>query len=122
MSGQEYESLLRDLAPRVLGSVVRRFDDFAAAEDAVQEALLAAAAQWPREGLPDNPRGWLIQVAMRRMTDQIRADVARRRREFAIVGPVPIDERIDPSPRPGEDVEQDDTLLLLFMCCHPSLS
>ena len=67
------EHLLRELAPQVLGAVVRRFGDFAAAEDAVQEALLAAAAQWPRDGVPDNPRGWLIQVAARRMTDHVRA-------------------------------------------------
>ena len=75
------EHLLRELAPQVLGAVVRRFGDFAAAEDAVQEALLAAALQWPREGLPDNPRGWLIQVAARRMTDHVRSEIARRRRE-----------------------------------------
>ena len=75
------EHLLRDLAPQVLGAVVRRFGDFAAAEDAVQEALLAAALQWPRDGVPDNPRGWLIQVAARRMTDQVRSELARRRRE-----------------------------------------
>jgi len=75
------EDLLRDLAPQVLGAVVRRFREFAAAEDAVQEALLAAAVQWPCEGVPDNPRGWLIQVAIRRMTDHIRSESARRRRE-----------------------------------------
>ena len=73
-----HENLLRDLAPQVLGAVIRRFRDFAAAEDAVQEALLAAALQWPREGLPDNPRGWLIQVAARRMTDHVRSESARR--------------------------------------------
>ena len=75
------EHLLRELAPQVLGAVIRRFRDFAAAEDAVQEALLAAAVQWPREGVPDNPRAWLIQVASRRMTDHVRSEVARRRRE-----------------------------------------
>ena len=63
------EHLLRELAPQVLGAIVRRFGDFAAAEDAVQEALLAARVQWPAQGVPDNPRGWLIQVAARRMTD-----------------------------------------------------
>ena len=77
------EHLLRDLAPQVLGAVMRRFRDFAAAEDAVQEALVAPATQWPREGLPDNPRWWLIQVASRRMTDHVRSEVARRRRETA---------------------------------------
>ena len=76
-----FEYLLRELAPQVLGSVIRRFRDFAAAEDAVQEAMLAAAMQWPREGVPENPRGWLIQVAARRMTDYLRSEGARRRRE-----------------------------------------
>src|SRR5690242_6205404 len=75
------ESLLRELAPQVLGAVLRRYRDFPAAEDAVQEALLAAAVEWPRAGRPDNPRAWLIQVAYRRLTDQHRSDQARRRRE-----------------------------------------
>ena len=75
------ERLSRELTPQVLGAVVRRFGDFAAAEDAVQESLLAAAIEWPREGLPDNPRAWLTQVASRRMVDQIRSESARRRRE-----------------------------------------
>ena len=79
------DNLLRELAPQVLGAVIRRYGDFAAAEDAVQEALLAAAMQWPHEGVPDNPRGWLIHVAARRMTDHIRAELARRRRETAVV-------------------------------------
>ena len=79
------EHLLRELAPQVLGAVIRRYGDFAAAEDAVQEALLAAAMQWPREGVPDSPRGWLIQVAARRMTDHIRSESARRRRETTVV-------------------------------------
>ena len=78
------EHLLRELAPQVLGAVIRRFRDFAASEDAVQEALIAAATQWPRDGLPDNPRGWLIQVASRRMTDHVRSEVARRRREAVV--------------------------------------
>src|SRR6185436_429097 len=92
------ENLLRELAPQVLGAVVRRFGDFAAAEDAVQEALLAAAMQWPEEGVPDNPRGWLIHVAARRMTDQIRADVARRRREGIVVMQAPPDQHVVPAP------------------------
>ena len=79
------EHLLRDLAPQVLGAVVRRFGDFSAAEDAVQEAMIAATVQWPVEGVPDNPRGWLIQVAARRMTDHLRAEMARRRRETVVV-------------------------------------
>lgn len=80
MSDQTGQHLLRDLAPQVLGAIVRRFSDFSAAEDAVQEALLAAATQWPAEGVPDNPRGWLVHVAARRMTEHVRAEIARRRR------------------------------------------
>jgi RNA polymerase sigma factor (sigma-70 family) len=113
------QDLLRELAPQVLGAVMRRFRDFAAAEDAVQEALLAASMQWPEEGMPDNPRGWLIQVAARRLTDQVRSDAARRRREQAILFQVPIDEQVAPA---RVEPEQDDTLMLLFMCCHPALT
>ena len=119
------ENLLRELALQVLGAVIRRFGDFSAAEDAVQEALLAAAMQWPIEGLPDNPRGWLIHVAARRMTDHVRADLARRRRETAVAMEVPAGSpslaHLESSfGAPGE--EQDDTLILLFMCCHPALT
>ena len=106
--------LLRELTPQVLGAVMRRFRDFHAAEDAVQEALLAASTQWPRDGVPDNPRGWLIQVAVRRMTDIVRSESARRRREELVTAPIFI-------PKPNVE-EYDDTLVLLFMCCHPSLS
>jgi RNA polymerase sigma factor (sigma-70 family) len=113
------EHLLRELAPQVLGAVVRRFGDFAAAEDAVQEALMAAAIQWPREGRPDNPRGWLIQVALRRMTDQVRADAARRRRETTVIEQADL---VVPSMDGEYITERDDTLILLFMCCHPSLT
>jgi len=113
------EQLWRELAPQVLGAVVRRFGEFAAAEDAVQEALVAAATQWPRDGLPDNPRGWLIQVASRRMTDQLRADLARRRRESLVAADV---DRVVPARSLEADPDQDDTLILLFMCCHPALS
>jgi RNA polymerase sigma factor (sigma-70 family) len=112
--------LLRELTPQVLGTVVRRFRDFAAAEDAVQEALLAAATQWPDHGLPDNPRAWLTQVAFRRMTDQIRSESARRRRE----GEMALEASRAPEATPTIDAaaEQDDTLVLLFMCCHPALT
>ncbi|HEY1306999.1 MAG TPA: RNA polymerase sigma factor [Vicinamibacterales bacterium] len=112
------EDLLRELTPQVLGAVVRRCGDFAAAEDAVQEALVAAATQWPKDGRPDNPRGWLIQVAVRRLTDHLRAESARRRRETLVMS------EIDPViPSPDDDaVEHDDTLILLFMCCHASLT
>jgi RNA polymerase sigma factor (sigma-70 family) len=107
------EDLLRELAPQVLGVLVRRFGDFDAAEDAVQEALLAAALHWPAEGLPDNPRGWLIQTAARRLTDQFRSERARRQREHVAAVREP----------PAPDVpDRDDTLVLLFMCCHPALT
>ncbi len=114
------ERLLRDLAPQVLGSVIRRYGDFSAAEDAVQEALIAASVQWPDEGLPDNPRGWLIQVASRRMTDHLRSDSARRRREAHALSQRTADEHA--APPPDADPERDDTLILLFMCCHPALT
>jgi RNA polymerase sigma factor (sigma-70 family) len=119
--GAGTERLLRELTPQVLGAVVRRFGDFAAAEDAVQEALLAAALQWPRQGLPDNPRGWLIQVARRRMTDHVRREQARRRRDTQVAASTP-----DQAPGPGlldpDNLAHDDTLVLLFMCCHPALT
>jgi RNA polymerase sigma factor (sigma-70 family) len=114
----EAEHLLRELTPQVLGAVVRRFSDFAAAEDAVQEALLAAAIQWPRDGRPENPRGWLIHVASRRMTDQVRADSARRRRETAAAEET---DTVMP-PIDAQHTERDDTLILLFMCCHAALT
>ena len=105
------EDLLRELAPRVLGAVVRRFGNFEDAEDAVQEALLAAAQRWPGDGLPDNPYGWLVTVSARRMSDQRRGELARRRRESLARADVP-----------AEVSEHDDSLLLLFMCCHPALT
>jgi RNA polymerase sigma factor (sigma-70 family) len=114
------ENLLRELAPQVLGAVVRRFGDFAAAEDAVQEALLAAALQWPGEGVPLNPRGWLIQVASRRMTDHVRAELARRRRETLVASQAPV--AFDAPAVPTDGLGEDDTLILLFMCCHPVLT
>ena len=116
------EGLLRDLAPQALGAVTRRHRDFAAAEDAVQEALLAAAVQWPEQGVPENPRGWLIHVASRRMTDAIRADLARRRRETDVVAEAMEAEPTMPSPDSDGVEAHDDSLLLLFMCCHPSLT
>jgi RNA polymerase sigma factor (sigma-70 family) len=115
------EHLLRELAPQVLGAVVRRYGDFGAAEDAVQEALTAAAFQWPRTGVPDNPRAWLIQVAARRVTDQIRSESARRRRETKIVLETPPEENVAPPPDEAP-LEEDDALVLLFMCSHPALT
>jgi RNA polymerase sigma factor (sigma-70 family) len=113
------EHLLRELAPQVLGAVVRRFRDFAAAEDAVQEALMAALSQWPREGIPENPRGWLIHVAIRRMTDQLRSEIARRQREASVAMDTETLAATDPI---ETDMDLEDTLILLFMCCHPVLT
>jgi RNA polymerase sigma factor (sigma-70 family) len=113
------EHLLRALAPQVLGAVVRRFRDFAAAEDAVQEAMLAAFTQWPQEGVPQNPRGWLIRVACRRMTDQVRSEIARRQRETEVAIDV---ETVAAAEDIEFDMHLDDTLILLFMCCHPALT
>ncbi len=113
------QGLLRELTPLVLGVLVRRYRDFAACEDAVQEALLAASRQWPASGLPENPRAWLIRVATRRLTDQVRAETARRMREELVVAFVPVEEQI--AVLAGGN-ERDDTLDLYFMCCHPALS
>jgi len=115
------EDLLRRLAPQVLGALVRRYGHFDSAEDAVQEALLAAATQWPADGVPDNPRGWLIRVAARRLTDLLRSEQARQRREDAVARQVLPGSRLAPAAdEPASD--GDDTLILLFLCCHPSLS
>jgi RNA polymerase sigma factor (sigma-70 family) len=115
------EDLLRELAPRVLAALTRRYGHFDLGEDAVQEALLAASAQWPGEGVPESPRGWLITVASRRLTDQLRSESARRRREAAAAATVPSDELLAP-PADADEPAKDDTLTLLFMCCHPALS
>jgi RNA polymerase sigma factor (sigma-70 family) len=116
---QGLERLLRDLAPQVLAALVRRHRDFAAAEDATQEALIAAATQWPRDGLPDHPRNWLIRVGQRRLIDGLRSEQSRRRlaesvAEVTETSVAPIDHEVAADP--------EDTLLLLFMCCHPSLT
>ena len=108
------EDLLRELAPQVLGSLVRRHGQFDACEDAVQEALLAATQQWPERGLPDEPRSWLATVASRRLVDNWRSESARQRREEAAAALEP--------PSPAQASDRDDTLALLFLCCHPSLS
>jgi RNA polymerase sigma factor (sigma-70 family) len=141
-SAFDLERLLREVAPQALGAVARRHRDFVAAEDAMQEALIAAATQWPREGVPDNPRGWLIHVASRRLTDQARSEMARRAREEAVAADTPrvvaqglamevslageVDRALGatgPGPRIGPRTDDaDDTLTLLFLCCHPSLS
>jgi len=113
------EHLLRELAPQALGPVARRFRDFSSAEDAVQEAMIAAFKQWPLQGVPENPRGWLIQVACRRMTDHMRSEVARRERETAVVAEA---ESLSTIIEVEADMDPDDTLILLFMCCHPALT
>jgi RNA polymerase sigma factor (sigma-70 family) len=110
----EIEGLLRELAPQVLGILVRRHGDFEICEDAVQEALLAATVQWPADGIPGNPTGWLITVASRRRLELWRSEVARRRRELTAAALAPP----DPEPAPAVD----DTLTLLLLCCHPSLT
>ena len=108
----EVEALLRELAPRVVGIVARRTRDFAAAEDAVQEAMVAAATRWAADGVPENPRGWLVTAAMRRFVDEVRSEVARRHREEEFVrGSVE-----------GEVVQHDDSLAVLLLCCHPALT
>ena len=110
----EVDDLLRELAPRVLAALVRRYGGFDTCEDAVQEALLAASVQWPADGVPANPTGWLVTVASRRRTELWRNESARRRREetAALLAP--------PDPEPAAEV--DDTLTLLLLCCHPSLT
>ena len=121
MVSVEVEDLLRRLTPQVLGAVVRRYGHFDLAEDATQEALLAAATQWPKEGLPHDPKAWLITVAARRLTDLLRAEQARHRREETVA-----QRALTEIEKPGADQDRpadgDDTLVLLFMCCHPSLS
>ncbi|HZC26201.1 MAG TPA: DUF6596 domain-containing protein [Actinopolymorphaceae bacterium] len=116
------EDLLRELTPQVLGALVRRYGQFDMCEDAVQEALLAAAVQWPDEGIPASPRGWLITVGSRRLTDQLRGEVARRRRETTAATMAPADELVTPAVDDGVPAARDDTLTLLFLCCHPALS
>jgi RNA polymerase sigma factor (sigma-70 family) len=111
---REVEGLLRALAPQVLGVLVRRHGQFDVCEDAVQEALLGAAQQWPADGIPDNPKGWLITAASRRWIEQYRSDTARRQREDKVVALTPT----PPDPVPA----QDDTLTLLALCCHESLT
>ncbi len=121
LSSAEIENLLRQLAPQVLGSLVRRYGNFDLAEDATQEALLAAAVQWSRDGAPKNPKAWLITAASRRLMDLLRSDQARRRREERVAQWAPT-EVWDPYGADQRPARGDDTLILLFMCCHPSLS
>ena len=112
MTAPAIEDLLRELTPQVLGALVRRHGQFEDCADAVQEAVLAAAVQWPAEGVPDNPRGWLVAVASRRLVDQVRSEHARRERESALAA----------ESLTAEVPDADDTLMLLFLCCHPTLT
>jgi len=119
---QSVEHLLREITPQVLGALTRRHRDFAAAEDAVQEALLDASMQWLREGVPENPGGWLYRVALRRLTDHVRSESARRRREEQIANELAEEEMQVPLIDEAFEPEQDDTLVLLFMCSHSALT
>jgi RNA polymerase sigma factor (sigma-70 family) len=116
------EHLLREITPQVLGALTRRHRDFAAAEDAVQEALIDASMQWPLEGVPENPGGWLYKIALRRLADHVRRDAARRRREELIANELANEELQVSAPDEEFEPEQDDALVLLFMCSHPSLT
>jgi RNA polymerase sigma factor (sigma-70 family) len=118
----EVEDLLRACAPQVLGALVRRYGRFDVCEDAVQEALLAAALQWPEQGTPENPRAWLAAVASRRVVDELRSERARERREATAVAQLPHDELVAQAAGEEEVADEDDTLTLLFLCAHPALS
>ncbi|MDP2270661.1 MAG: sigma factor-like helix-turn-helix DNA-binding protein [Archangium sp.] len=119
---RDVQLLLRELAPRVLSSLVRRYRDLGACEDAVQEALLAGSQQWQLAGLPDDPRAWLTSVAIRKVVDHVRAETARRLRESIVVSLVPPEEQLALAADEALAEARDDTLDLFFMCCHPSLT
>jgi RNA polymerase sigma factor (sigma-70 family) len=118
----DVEDLLRRLTPRVLAALVRHYENFEAAEDAVQEALLAAVTQWPESGVPDSPLGWLITAASRRLTDRIRSEQADKRRAAQVVSRTPPDELLAPAADSEGLASEDDTLTLLLLCCHPGLT
>src|SRR6185503_12201486 len=122
-SHSDTEDLLRELAPQVLGRLVSRYGRFDACEDATQEALLRAAQLWPEQGIPPQPRGWLITVASRLLIDEFRSDTSRRRREDALFAATPQAQLLAP-PADFDDTatDRDDSLTLLFLCCHPSLT
>jgi RNA polymerase sigma factor (sigma-70 family) len=122
MTSAGLEHVWRRCAPHVLAALVRRYGDFDAAEDAVQEAVLAAARQWPTDGMPDNPRGWLITVASRRLVDQWRAEQARTDREQLITRHTPPEASLAPAADTSVGGERDDSLTLLLLCCHPALT
>jgi RNA polymerase sigma factor (sigma-70 family) len=121
-AARSVEHLLREITPQVLGALTRRHRDFGAAEDAVQEALLDASMQWPVECVPENPAGWLYRIALRRLSDHVRSESARRRREERVANELAAEEMQAPPVDEEFEPEQDDTLVLLFMCSHPSLT
>jgi RNA polymerase sigma factor (sigma-70 family) len=116
------EQIWRECAPDVVAAVIRAGGDFGAAEDAVQEALLAAARQWPTDGVPDNPRGWLITVASRRLVDQWRSERARAEREQVVARRTPAADLLAPAADLAGSGDADDSLALLLLCCHPALT
>lgn len=116
------EDLLRELAPQVLGALVRRYGQFDLCEDATQEPLMRAAQRWPADGVPDNPRGWLVTVAAHRLLDEARSHQSRRRREQQVFAATPQSELLGRPADAGRDTDRDDSLTLLFLCCHPELS
>ena len=120
MRPQPIEDLLRELAPQVLGALTRRYGRFDACEDATQEALLRAARRWPADGIPDSPRGWLLTVASRVLIDELRQEDSRRLRENAVFAATPQSELL--ARPPDAAVDRDDSLTMLFLCCHPALS
>jgi RNA polymerase sigma factor (sigma-70 family) len=122
VTSADVEGLLRQLAPRVLAALVRHYGHFEAAEDAVRETLLAAAKQWPGEGVPDSPSGWLVRVASRKLIDQLRSDRASKHREEKLAARVPPEELLAPAADADQPSGTDDTLTLLVLCCHPGLA
>lgn len=121
MTPADLEDVWRREVPHVLGALVRRYGDFAGCQDAVQEALLAAATSWPAKGVPDSPRGWLVRVASRRVVDSFRAERARSQRERTVATRQPADAYLC-APADAEPPTRDDTLELLLLCCHPALT
>ena len=119
---REPEDLLRRLAPQVLAVLVRRYGHFSACEDAVQEALLAASVRWPEDGTPNHPKAWLITAASRRLIDELRSEGARTRRHEAAAAAMPSEAHLASAVEAEQPLDEDDTLTLLFLCCHPAIS
>ena len=122
MTTTQLEDVWRRESPHVLTALLRRHGDYADCEDAAQDAVAAAAQQWPRDGVPDNPRGWLIRVASRRLVDQVRADQSRAVREQIVGTAQAADAHLGPAADEEPSASEDDTLLLMLLCCHPQLT